>query len=95
MIPALTLIFKMEQVNAQNINLICFVPMGIIAIVTHAKNGNIEKKVVWKLVLCGVVGAVAGAAIAVRMDGDVLRKVFGCFLMLMGVSEFFKKETRA
>lgn len=92
LIPALTLILGMEQHAAQSINLVYFVPTAIVAIFTHAKNGNIEKKIILKLIIFGVVAAIVGSFIAVRLDGEPLRKLFGYFLLLMGVVEFFRKE---
>lgn len=92
LIPALTLVLGMEQHAAQSINLIYFIPTAVVAIFTHAKNGNIEKKIILKLIIFGVISAAAGSFIAVRLDGEPLRKLFGYFLLLMGCVEFFRKE---
>lgn len=92
LIPALSIFFDYDQHTAQNINLIYFIPTAIIALITHAKNGNIEKRVLWKIVIFGFIGAAAGSFIAINMKPDILRKCFGGFLFLMGLSEIFKKE---
>ena len=92
LIPALAFFFGTAQQQAQNINLIYFIPTAIIALITHIKAGNIEKKIVLKLILTGAVGAVLGALLAVKIDSGVLRKLFGGFLLIMGAAEAFKKE---
>lgn len=92
LIPALSIFYSMEQHEAQNINLIYFIPTAIIAIISHLKNGNVEKKLVPKLVVWGLIGAFAGAFIAVKMEGELLRKAFGFFLLAMGLYEIFKKQ---
>ena len=37
-------------------------------------------------------GAAAGAFLAVSLQAGLLRKIFGGFLLLMGLSEIFKKK---
>ena len=93
LIPAFTIIYSMPQQQAQNINLIYFIPTAIIALLTHSKNGNIEKSVILKLVLFGLVGSVIGSNIALNTDPEVLRKYFGYFLLCMGFYEIFRKPT--
>ena len=92
LIPALTFIYDLPQQQAQSVNLIYFIPTATVALISHFKSGNIEKKPVKKLVLFGVTGAIAGSIIAVNMNPEVLRRVFGGFLLLMGIYEFRKKE---
>lgn len=92
LIPALAFFSRMAQHQAQGVNLIYFIPTAAVALVTHKKNGNIETKNLKPLVIFGLAGAAAGSLIAVGMEGDVLRKVFGGFLFVMGIVEIFKKE---
>jgi len=90
LIPALTLFMDIEQQKAQNINLLYFLPTAFFALAIHRKNGNIEKKGLPLLILCGIPGAVAGALIAVNIDSNYLRKGFAVFLLAMAVHEIWK-----
>nr|WP_317359931.1 sulfite exporter TauE/SafE family protein [uncultured Tyzzerella sp.] len=92
LIPALTIIFDFEQKAAQNISLLYFIPTAIIAIFIHNKNKTIEKKGLFKIILFGIVGAIVGSFIAINLKGEILRKIFGWFLLIMGISEIFKKK---
>ena len=92
LIPALSIFYGMRQQTVQNINLIYFIPTAIIALITHVKQGNIEKKPLLPIIAFGLIGAAAGALFAVRMDAGILRKCFGFFLLAMGFYEFFRKE---
>lgn len=92
LIPALLFLQDMNQQQAQGINLIYFVPTAVIALITHIKNKNVEVKAVKSIVLTGLIGAAVGAFLAVRMDATLLRKFFGGFLLLMGLSEVFHKK---
>lgn len=91
LIPALCLFFDFEQKLAQNINLIYFIPTALIAIITHSKNGNLEKKGLFKIIIFGFIGALIGSLIAINLESEILRKVFGWFLLFMGIIEIFKK----
>jgi len=91
LIPALDILFRMDQQQAQHINLIYFIPTAIIALITHKKEGNIEAKAVWRLVWFGLIGAAAGSMIAIRLDAAILKKLFGWFLLAMGCMEVMKR----
>lgn len=91
LIPALCIFLGFEQKMAQNINLIYFIPTALIALITHSKNGNIEKKGLFKIILFGFVGAFIGSFLAMKLDNSILKKIFGFFLLIMGILEIFKK----
>ena len=90
LIPALTIFLGMEQQAAQKINLLYFLPTAAIALRTHSKSGNIEKKGLLRLTLYGLMGAGVGAFIAVQIDGNYLRKGFAMFLLCMATYEIVK-----
>ena len=71
-----------------------FIPTAIVALANHIKNKNVDFKTGVPILLLGLGGAVIGSNIALSMDGSILRKVFGVFLLAMGVYELFGK-TRA
>lgn len=87
LIPSLTIFFKTPQHIAQSVNLLSFIPTAIVAIVSHIRQGNIEKKITFKLILCGILGAIIGSYFAVRLPGNTLRRLFGGFLLVMGIYE--------
>jgi len=91
LIPALATFYAMEQQQAQSINLIYFIPTAAIAVYSHRKQGNIEATSLIRLILFGLVGAALGASLALWVDANVLRKIFGFFLLAMGCLEIFKK----
>jgi len=92
LIPALTIFFGQSQHAAQNINLIYFIPTAALAVFTHAKNDMIEKQILPKIILGGLLGAVFGSIVAINLRPDALKQIFAVFLLIAGVAEFFKKE---
>lgn len=92
LIPALLFLTDITQQQAQGVNLIYFIPTAITALITHQKKGNLDWKTVRPLAVMGLAGAAAGAFLAVSLESELLRKIFGGFLFFMGLSEFFKKK---
>lgn len=94
LIPALLFLTELNQQQAQGVNLIYFIPTAITALITHQKKGNLDWKTAKPLALMGLAGAAAGAFLAVSLESQFLRKCFGGFLFLMGLSEVCKKKEK-
>ena len=61
------------------------------ALIFHIKNRQIVWRAVWPAALAGSVCAVGGAMLAQNVDAELLRKLFGGFLVLVGLSEILLK----
>ncbi len=90
LIPALTLIIGIDQKLAQGINLVYFLPTAVIALIIHIKNKNADLKTAVIIGICGIAGAIGGSLFAMRIGGDILRRMFGIFLLLIGLREVYK-----
>ncbi|MBE7090931.1 MAG: sulfite exporter TauE/SafE family protein [Clostridiales bacterium] len=88
LIPLLSLCFSLVQKQAQAINLVAFLPMAIVALAVHTKNGLVQYKTALPMLLPGVVFSLFGAFFAKALPNAVLRKVFGGFLLLLAVRSF-------
>ena len=91
----LTAAVSMDQRTAQGINLLYFLPAACCSLIFHVKN----KQIVWKAVvpaaIAGCLTAVPGALLAGQLDTALLRKLFGGFLVLVGISEVFFKGKKS
>ena len=92
LIPALAILYGMSQQAAQSVNLLYFIPTAAIAIITHRKKKNIETKGLLRLTLFGMIGAGIGSSLALWTNPIILKKIFGFFLLIMGVIEIFKRD---
>lgn len=92
LIPALTIFLNLSQHDAQGINLLYFIPTAITALAVHIKNKNIVYKTAAVLALAGAVGAGFGAYLANKTNGNLLKKLFAAFLLIMGIYEILKKD---
>lgn len=88
----MTVFAGLDQHLAQGINLLYFLPAGLMALPAHLKNGYIEKGVLLPAIGVGLVCAAGAAWAATAMDVELLRKLFGGFLILIGIWELFGKE---
>lgn len=88
----LTMFRDTAQLAAQGINLLYFIPTAGCALVSHIKN----KRIVWRAVIfaagAGVVTTILAALVAARIDMTLLRRIFGGFLVIVGLSELFNKN---
>lgn len=88
----LTLFAKVGQVESQGINLVYFVPSAGAALVSHIKN----REIVWRAFFfsagAGLITTVVGSLLASKIDIMLLRRFFGAFLIVVGVSQIFSKK---
>lgn len=88
----LTVVTDVEQIAAQSINIIFFLPIALISILIHAKNKLIEWKVVSKFAITGIMGVVFGTFLSKNIDSYILIKLFAVLLFIVGFKEMFHKK---
>jgi len=84
-VPALVVLFGFDQHIAQGTSLAVIFPTVIVATVAHTRMKNVEWHLSIPIGLAGIVGAIAGSQLALRLDPDILRRMFGIFLVLLAV----------
>jgi uncharacterized membrane protein YfcA len=87
----MTVFAGVTQQAAQGVNLIYFMPTSLTALYSHLKNKLVETRLAVPAMLAGSLTAVATSFIAAALDTSVLKKIFAVFVILIGVSEFFRK----
>ena len=95
LIPLLTIFFDIGQHSAQAVNLTAFIPMSLAAIFIHAKNKLIDYKAALTIILPAAITAAGGALLARSVEGPLLKKLFGVFLVALAVLQtvmIFKKQ---
>src|SRR5699024_955544 len=78
-----------DQHIAQATNLVFFIPTSIIAIIINLKNKNIALKSAVPVSVFGILGAIIGANISIKIDVYILRKCFGIFLAITAIHEIY------
>ncbi len=85
----MTALAGLEQRTAQGINLLYFLPAAICALLFHIKNRLIRWDIVLPAALAGAAAAALTAWLGTKLDTSLLRRLFGGFLLLVGLRELF------
>ncbi len=89
LIPLLTIFCGVPQHMAQSVNLVSFLPMSILSLRVHAKNGLLDAKgAVWMMIPATIVSAV-GAMLVQGVAQSALRVGFGLFLCALSTYQFY------
>lgn len=90
LIPLLTIFLNFSQKVSQGFNIFSFLVMAVFALIIHIKNGLVDIKSVIPIVLSGILFSLGGAYLANLAKGNVLKIIFGVFLILLAIFEIFK-----
>lgn len=90
----LALFTKTPQLTAQGINLLFFLPIGLLAVTRYAQKQTIRWKTVLPIAAGGLLGAVPGIFSATAFGGGVTAKIFGGFLIVLGIKEIVCKRKK-
>jgi hypothetical protein len=82
-VPALVVILDFSQHEAQGTSLAVIIPTAIIATIVHARRGRVDWRVALPVACGGVLGALAGAGLALQLDGALLRRLFAALLLVL------------
>ena len=84
MVPLLVLLLGFNQHQAQGTSLaVLVVPVTAVAVYTYHKEGFIDWRYVGIIAIFFVVGGYFGSKIAVGLDQNMLKKVFGFILLII------------
>ena len=89
LILLLSIIMGLDQHVSQATNLVFFDPKAIAANFISLRKKNIDVKLGITIVIVGVVGATIGAIISSKMNVNLLRKIFGVFLLIIAIYEIY------
>lgn len=88
LIPLLTIFCGVEQTAAQGINLLSFLPMSLLAIAVHVKNGLISGKGLWFVIPPALLFSILFSLLAAALPSRALGKGFGVFLVILSFFQF-------
>ena len=87
LIPAARMFLNLNQQSAQSLNLFCFIPSSLCALVIHIKNKKIDFKTAVPIILSGIPFALLGAYLSSNMSSEILSRLFGGFILIFGIKE--------
>ena len=87
----MTVFSGVPQQVAQGINLTYFLPTSATALYSHLKNKLVETSLAWPAICAGSLTTLAASFLVTNIDTQLMKKIFGVFIILIGISEIFKK----
>lgn len=90
----LTLFAEIEQIKAQGINLIFFVSIALVSVILLSFRRLVNLKFIFPAILFGIPGSIFGFYLSSKIDSLILGKIFGIFLLLIGIYQIFQKNKR-
>lgn len=87
----LVLVLGMPQLKAQGINLLFFIPCAVLSSTVYSVKKLIDWKSVLLFALGGLPGVIAGSVLLSHLQSDIPGKIFGGFLLIMGIRELFRR----
>lgn len=91
----LTAFADVDQLSAQGVNLLFFLPIALISLIIHQKNKLIQWRVLLKIIPGGILGILLGAIISANINVDFLQKMFATLLIFVGCKELFHKNEKS
>lgn len=91
-VPALVYFFGLSQHQAQGTSLaILLLPVGFLAFWNYYKQGYVNFKIAFVVMLAFFIGGYLGSVFAVRLPDRVLKIGFGILIIFLGVRMIIKK----
>jgi hypothetical protein len=91
-IPALVLLLNYSQKAAQGTSLgLLLPPIGLLAVLNYYKAGYVNLKAAGIMIITFLIGSYFASKIAVNLPENIVKKVFGVFLLFYAVKLFFGK----
>lgn len=92
-IPALIYIFGLTQQQAQGTTLAMMIPpIGLFAVWVYYKNGYVNIPMAVFMCIGFFVGGFLGAKVVSQISIELLRKIFGIFLIIIAINMIFFKK---
>lgn len=88
----MTAVANVAQHTAQGINLLYFLPTAAASLLIHVRNRFVKWRIVIPAAMFGSAAAALAAYVTAGLDAGLLRKIFGMFLLVVGISELFGKK---
>jgi len=91
----LTVTLGMDALTARSINLLFYIPSALIACLFRLKQGSFSLKKVLPAIITGCIAAGIFSFVSTVLDMNVLKKLFGGLLILVGIRELLYRPRKA
>lgn len=93
LITCIMLFTDVSQHHAQGINLMFFIPIAVLSLIIHSRNGLIEWKKTIPVITTGIISAIFFGTVASEISEIHLKKFFAIFLIIAGIKELASRHS--
>jgi uncharacterized membrane protein YfcA len=91
-VPALVFFLGLTQHQAQGTSLaLLMMPVGIFAVYNYYKAGNVNIHYALLIAAGFVLGAYVGSKLSLKISPEIVKRVFGIFMLLVALKMIFSK----
>jgi uncharacterized membrane protein YfcA len=91
MVPAMTLLMGYDPKRAVATSLLVIIPTSLVSVAQKWKGGLMDWNVAMQMMPLAIVGSLVGQMIFNKLPAADLKRVFGGFMLLVGVRMLFGK----
>lgn len=91
----LTVFGGVENLSARAANLVFFIPIAVLSVILHGRNGLIEWKIMPRILVSGVIGAAVGTLLGLFINPRIIEICFGVLIAVTGIRELFHRKKTA
>ncbi len=92
MVPLFIMLLGYQQHQAQGMSLaVMLPPVTLLAALNYNKEGTIDWKMALVVSLCFVIGGFLGSKLALKIDNQTLKKIFGVVMLVIATKMIFGK----
>lgn len=96
LVPMLTIAFGFEQKSAQGMSLVIMIPMAVTGALRYKLNPDIPLSASVAVIIAvgGILGALIGSKLVFGIPNVVLKRMFACFIIIVGINILIKSATK-
>ncbi|ACL76868.1 sulfite exporter TauE/SafE family protein [Ruminiclostridium cellulolyticum] len=88
-VPAMVFLLDADEHKAHATALLIILPLTLVSTYFYLSNNYVDWNITWKAMAGGVVGGAIGAFLLNKCPSNVLRKIFGIFMILAAIRMIF------
>ncbi|WHH59684.1 sulfite exporter TauE/SafE family protein [Petroclostridium sp. X23] len=84
-VPAMEIVLDVEEHRAHATALAIILPLTLVSVFFYIRNDYVNWDLTWQVAIGGVIGGYVGARILKNIPSNVLRKIFGIFMIVAAI----------
>jgi hypothetical protein len=84
-VPSMEIILDVEEHKAHATAIAIILPLTLVSMFSYIKNDFVDWNLTWQVSIGGIIGGYIGARILKIIPSNILRKVFGIFMIIAAV----------